>query len=730
MNSWYGGQVVLKQAQLKILSHLEKFSSDLEESWDVPRGLCLPGISEAVGVVRSAVHTPLNELEKAGYVFSRNAHVTNAGSRRRKVVHITYSGRELISKLEIVPGKGRNFGPIPELGLIYGRDKLSNQIFDLLVKGNSIIISGLAGIGKTSVARLISELLMKDGWTVRWSTCNLDSDPHEIAKMWIGKSAPTDSRAIASLFNPSKNILVIDEIQEVSKRHISSIHQLISICNEFGIATLLIVRAPNPLPTLENFQEFRVDGISPPDSIPILSPDLTEERALRISESLGGHPLALHLWSPEDKLPEKGEAVQEFVENNVLKSLSSTAKQSLDELSISPLPLYIQEISNEDGIVELDDSAILRWKSSQFEPHHLIKNVRNAQLVEHQIRSLHSMQVKKWSEIKGERARRMEVFHSLKSSTPSEEWLVENISLVFKSNSTSAAILVEEALAEVDSEKLRELAAEIALERGEVDIAKKHIDFLASGSMKDLLFSRIYRIQGDSETANKLEKDAIPSLNYSDRVRAEISSLVREFDDHLPGNIGKSIAMEIIDKCEKVNISDLDSTDQGNATLSLELLKHSAALRNNNLALASKCRGKIEKYLGKDSYRLEILDFQSRLSVRGANIQVFDAVEEVQKLINKIPNTLEKIKLIHLTLEACKSEFPDWLIEVHQNTTPTSLSEDKSAHRRLIAQWWYWKGILNPTNKLSHWREAISRFKLAECNNAATNLVQLLSKSL
>ena len=53
--------------------------------------------------------------------------------------------------------------------------------------------------------------------------------------------------------------------------------------------------------------------------------------------------------------------------------ISSIAKQSLDELSISPLPLEIKEISNEEGIIELDESAILRWKSSQFEPHHLIK---------------------------------------------------------------------------------------------------------------------------------------------------------------------------------------------------------------------------------------------------------------------------------------------------------------------------------------------------------------------
>lgn len=721
---------MLKQAQLKILSHLEKFSVDLEESWDVPRGLCLPGISEAIGVVRSAVHSPLNELEKAGYVHSRNAHVTNAGSRRRKVVHITYSGRELISNVEIIPGNGRKFGTIPELGIIYGREKISNQIFDTLISGNNIVLSGLPGIGKTSVARLTSQLLLEDGWTVRWASCNVDSDSQNIAKMWIGKSAPSDPKAIATLFNPSKNLLVIDEIQEISNRHISSVNDLISCCSECGIRILLIVRAPNPLPNLENFNEVRIDGLSPSESLPIFSSELTEEEALHISESLGGHPLALHLWSPEDKLPEKGEAVQEFVQKNVLKKLSSNAKESLDELCISPLPLGIKEISNEDGIIELDESAILRWKSSLFEPHHLIKNVRNAQFIDNQIKDLHSKQKKKWSEIEGVRARRMEIYHSLKSSTPNEEWLIENISLVYKSNSSSAAVLVEEALEEIDSEKLHELAAEIALERGEVNVAKNHIDLINSGPIKDLLLSRVCRIKGDSQEALKLEENAIIYLNNSDRVKAQISFLVRKFDDHLPGNIEKSFATQIIEECDKINVSFLDINNQGNATLSLELLKHSAALRNNNLELAAKCRGKIEQFLGKDSYRLEILDFQSRLSVRGANVQVVEAIDEVKKTINNTPNLLEKIKLIHLALEACQSQFPNWLIEEHRKNSPSSLSEDKSAHRRLIAQWWYWRGVLNPSNKLSHWREAISRFKLAECNNAAINLVQLLSKSL
>ena len=77
----------------RILARLHTFSSTLESAWDVPRDICLPGLSEYLGVVRSALHSPLNELVKKGMVIERKAHVIGGGSRKRKVYHITDLGR-------------------------------------------------------------------------------------------------------------------------------------------------------------------------------------------------------------------------------------------------------------------------------------------------------------------------------------------------------------------------------------------------------------------------------------------------------------------------------------------------------------------------------------------------------------------------------------------------------------------------------------------------------------
>ena len=61
--------------EARILARLATFPSNLESAWDVPRDLCLPGLSEYLGVVRSALHAPLNELLSKKLVVERKAHV-------------------------------------------------------------------------------------------------------------------------------------------------------------------------------------------------------------------------------------------------------------------------------------------------------------------------------------------------------------------------------------------------------------------------------------------------------------------------------------------------------------------------------------------------------------------------------------------------------------------------------------------------------------------------------
>ena len=52
-----------KQTEQRILVWLNQFDDSLQDAWDVPRENSLPGIADAIGVVRSALHTPLKNLQ-------------------------------------------------------------------------------------------------------------------------------------------------------------------------------------------------------------------------------------------------------------------------------------------------------------------------------------------------------------------------------------------------------------------------------------------------------------------------------------------------------------------------------------------------------------------------------------------------------------------------------------------------------------------------------------------
>ena len=87
----------LSSPQERLLRLLGLYSQTLEKAWDVTREISLPGLSESLGVVRSALNAPLNSLENEGLIFKRMAHVVGGGSRRRNV-SVSYTHLTLPTK--------------------------------------------------------------------------------------------------------------------------------------------------------------------------------------------------------------------------------------------------------------------------------------------------------------------------------------------------------------------------------------------------------------------------------------------------------------------------------------------------------------------------------------------------------------------------------------------------------------------------------------------------------
>jgi len=206
---------MLSDTQRRLLLRLADFGVEVESAWDAPRALSLPGLAEHLGLVRSAIHTPLKELEASGLISTRSAHVIGGGPRRRTVVHLTDSGRqraELLSEEEL-PEKSQSLaiGPMPNQIQIRGREDELDTLLTKLLAGENLQLTGLPGIGKTSLTRSVAELLMERGFKIRWATCNSDSDAFAIGSMWLGKESPRDPAAIATAASGKKTALIIDE---------------------------------------------------------------------------------------------------------------------------------------------------------------------------------------------------------------------------------------------------------------------------------------------------------------------------------------------------------------------------------------------------------------------------------------------------------------------------------------------------------------------------------------
>ena len=101
-----------------------------------------------------------------------------------------------------------------------------------------------------------------------------------------------------------------------------------------------------------------------------------------------------------------------------------------------------------------------------------------------------------------------------------------------------------------------------------------------------------------------------------------------------------------------------------------------------------------------------------------------------REFIESSEDDIERIRAIHAALEATSPNPPEWLTRSHGTVATSPLRADIASHRRIVAQRWYWRGVLEPTMRLSHWREAISRFKSAECPAAAAELLLRLTRSL
>ena len=674
--------------EARILARLATFPSSLESAWDVPREICLPGLSEYLGVVRSALHGPLNELVSKGLVIERKAHVIGAGSRRRKVYHLTDLGRSECQDIELPTAKrvGELLGKPPNQTVLRGRDELISQ----LKSTKKMILTGLPGIGKTSLLRSIADVLVQEGKTVRFATMESFKDIVEIIEEWEYEYSSENA-----VLNSSKNeVLILDELQEVSLRHLGRLEMF---ANK---ASHLIMASRAPLPITDGFEIIEVPPLKVSDALELL-PEHVGDREL-VAQRLGGHPLALQMYDEASELPEAGSDLQQWIKDVVLSGLGEEIKV-LDELSLIPVPIPCEFLQHEQYLFDLDDHALLRWFSSGVELHHLVRNVRSTMLTKQD----YAKAAIYWSQLDGDLARLVEMHHVLNSEGDIESLLIKNAESLMVRSSAGLASLIGDAIYRHPTPSLHRIAAMVAIERGESDIASHH---LANCNSPDLEYSLSILTGKNAEMPD-----------WSD-IRLLLSEASRRMDDRLPGNRVDDDVLELLDR---IDFTSVDDDLKKVILVAVAHVKHAWYLSEENWIEASKIRENLEMLTHNNDPQLQALGLRAEIAETSPNSPTFEKLIDQAFARNGL-----RAKMIQLSLiSKCDAKRAESILNKIDLPTQDSQTNLSSA-RRIAAMIWFYRAKYRTHNPLSAMAEAISLWKISLCPNAAKEATELMHQLL
>ncbi|MBT61368.1 MAG: hypothetical protein CMA63_07460 [Euryarchaeota archaeon] len=724
--------VDLTTPQERILHHLGQFSSDLETAWDVPRDLSLPGLSDALGVVRSALNIPLSLLEETGMVTKRMAHVIGTGTRRRNVFHLTEQGRTAVQSIGKQSLKPRNkksstmHGEVPTLGVVHGREGVLNELESSLFDAHSIVLSGLPGIGKSTVGSALFQALAHSGKTVRWFTADEFSD---LNAMGIGMEfeAPLPSNIqafceyVANRYRGE--ILFLDDVHAVSLRHSESFSQFIHQMELLeGPQMVLIGR--EPLAFSDQIARIPLSSLEHAAAVELLGDEHSENERLHIVERLGGHPLAILLHHSESELPESSQDIQMYVENVVMSSLDDATKSSLDHFVVLPMPISASKVADSDAVSVLDEHAFLRWtdQSDRMEVQHFIRNVRRAMLDEHEKQRLHEAAIAHWTTIATSPEDHLHLlYHRISAQSTGLEHHCQHAVEVFGSpHSGALAVLLEHAIeVEPSSSHLHFLASKVALERCETSHVHRYMSVIEDVEQRSEIEIGLAHLEGRVHDAEASIEAALQNGTQAEKNRVALSAASRRLDDRLPHTNPAKLLHDVNQYLSHVSLPD--QIQQREVTLvALTMVQHSAALVEGDTNKAEHLRTSLSTISGFDDALMLGLQAKANLVLaKEVPSQLEAAIQLTNKALAKQTHSVHRTALQLFMVETLIAFDPDRARVVFDGIELPNDVTSIVIHHRISARWWYCKSKLYPSTALASLKEAITLHRAAGCSRAA-----------
>ena len=726
---------MLSPAMLRILRWLDAYPATLESAWDVPRSISLEGIADGIGVVRSALFQPMSALDERGLIQTRQAHVIGSGRRKRKVVHITQNGRKMVNEStdEVPERRPKSIqklkGQLPELTHLHGRRSELQRIHDAMQRGEPVHLRGMPGIGKSTLARHIVQEIGEGGRGVHWVQLDSYCDVHEaIKRMEIKSPQILDVEGYASLIDKGQQILVFDDVHLISPRHEGAFSNLFKALEEQNIQFMLLGR---------DRDTFSIDGeyvdlgpLEQDAAVELLNPELGDQRG-PIVETLGGHPLAILLYNESTSLPETDQDVRAYVEHVVLGEASAEVHDAMSPFLVLPFPVPADRMPEPDHVPLLDEYTLLRWgaRNTTMEMQHLIRNVCKSSLDASSVDALHASAISHWQQENDALASILELHHRIQRG---EKGISGHLSsraneLMTTYSGAFATLLDEALLKESEDLELIGLAAQHALNRAEIEIAKSYISKIDGNQLENIRL-QIAQFEGKKGVMDDLES-MLKNLDDSDeKLRVQLSVLSRSIDD-----LSAMSSQEEFDRIERLLNQVQPPEPEGERHIILTtivVMRHALAIERNDIQGAEFLIGQLQGIAPQGDPLVEFLTTKTDLkSIDPTSANAALTFKNAERIATQLQHPLYKTSLLLTICEhLVETQLPRARL-IHAEIDIQSIDRmELPSARRLVAKWWEVKSMFGEQDRVMALREAILRYRSVGCPGRARSLSKQLHK--
>jgi ATP/maltotriose-dependent transcriptional regulator MalT len=480
----------LLRVEDRILLHLHNYIR-FADDYEVPRAMSQKGIGEAVWIAWSNVPRAMKRLREQDLVDERTARVKGE-FRKKKVYLLTPQGfakaqelREDLGRRQVTvrrAGEDRamEFALVPEavgfkvpylellrgidedgvldveraqtrwqeqvemvdrtdrapkLQAFHGRQEELEALSTMAVENRIVVLHGIAGIGKTTLAVRLLEDLRKETnalWVTlhHWDTLSgvlrqladflAEAGRRQLRSLLDDRSEPDLEEAYYSLeedLKDLKGVLVLDDFHKAAEPLVDLMSMILEILKDRPSPTILLVS--RYLPSFYDRRYVVVQGVI--GELPLEGLDKAAARAMlegrgltdqefdRIFATTQGHPLALELVMSRDAAAGRPfKDVMAFIREEVFEGLSEEERRTLSAVSVHranvPREAALAAASATGSGPEVLDSLVDRGLvadvgESELHLHDLVREFFFSRLTEEERTQRHGEAAEAWGRI-------------------------------------------------------------------------------------------------------------------------------------------------------------------------------------------------------------------------------------------------------------------------------------------------------------------------------------------